>query len=403
MEPTPFPAAQPLLTTDIHTHLTGAPRSDELIRLGLLHDLRYPAAMVRLAGAPLPDGIRITKADTTDLPGGIAAPAPGSPTVRLRDLPGSSLLILSAAMQVPPRPPEGILGEPFMAMEKAYSVRRPLAASRDLLAGILASVAADADRDGVGHIEHSASAPLLDDSQGGGHAWLEAATAAAAAIRRDIGVRNLFLATVNRHAPQASLARSLASLDEAMDAWPLLIGLDVAGHETNPSSDFMPQVVSWATSRVRRGRPVVVRIHAGETPCHPGNVREVLECFRQIGLRPGMGRIGHALHGVGRREVALALETGAVFEMGIGSNRANGYRNGTSRSGGGVRLARLLNAGVSAVLGTDGGGIYRTCSAREAGHAIADGAPRSVLAEVARCEKSHVIRMADCFPLAFAA
>ena len=391
----------PLVTTDIHTHLTGAPRSDELVRLGLQHDMKYPAAMLRLAGVALPDGIRVTGSDTRMLPGGIAAPARGSPEVRLRDLPCVSLGLLTAAMQVPARPPAGTQGEPFVALERAYSVRRPLAASRLLLADVLRSVAADACRDGVSHIEPSASAPLLDGPDGG-HAWLADASAAAAAIRRETGVRSLFLATVNRHSPHAALARSLARLDEAMSAWPLLVGVDIAGHETNPAADFMPLVVSWAASRVRRGLPAVIRIHAGETSCHPANVRAVLEGFRQIGLPPGMGRVGHALHGVGRREVALARETGAIFEMGIGSNRANGYRAASVRSVGGARLTRLIRAGVAAVLGTDGGGIYRTCSAREARHAITDGAPRAILAEVVRCEEVHIQRMAGAFPAAFA-
>lgn len=394
MEQPSTPTVAPVVTTDIHTHLTGAPRSAELIRLGLLHDLHYPAAMLRLAGIPLPEGVRLTEEDTRILPGGIAAPARGSPMLRLRELPPASLTLLEAAMEMPRRPADGSGPDPFLLLERAYSVRRPLGAHPALLAGILDSVAADAARDGVRHIELSASAPLAED----GEAWLRAAEAAARSALALRGVRILFLATVNRHAAPADIARALARLDALMAAFPLLAGLDIAGHETNPTGDFMPTVVAWASARVRRGLPTVVRVHAGETACHPGNVRMALEGFREAGLPPGMGRIGHALYGVGRREVALAREIGAVVEMGIGSNRALGYRSGPGRSGGGGRLARLIGAGVPTVLGTDGHGIYGTSPAREAVRALRDGASTAVMAEVARHEADHLRRVAAAFP-----
>ncbi|MBO1075688.1 amidohydrolase family protein [Roseomonas marmotae] len=382
------------LKTDIHTHLTGAPRSAELIRLGLLHDLPYPAAMLRLAGIPLPDGIRLVEEDTRILPGGIAAPARGSPMIPLRSLPPRSLALLEAAMEMPRRPADGSGPDPFLLLERAYSVRRPLGAHPALLAGILESVAADARQDGVRHIELSASAPLTED----GEAWMQAAERAARATLASQGVRILFLATVNRHAPPEAITRALARLDEMMAGHPLLAGLDIAGHETNPTGDFMPAVAAWAATRVRQGLPAIVRVHAGETPCHPGNVRMALEGFREAGLPPGMGRIGHALYGVGRREVALAREIGAVVEMGIGSNRALGYRSGPGRSGGGGRLARLISAGVPTVLGTDGHGIYGTSPAREAVRALRDGASAAVMAEVARHEADHLRRVAAAFP-----
>jgi len=396
-QPQVTPAA-PSVTTDIHTHLTGAPRSAELVRLGLLHDLHYPAAMLRLADVPLPQGVRLAEGDTRILPGGIAAPARGSPMVRLRDLPPESLALLEAAMEMPRRPAMGEGPDPFVLLERAYSIRRPLGAHPALLPGILASVAEDGRRDGVTHIELSASAPLAPGEEG--EAWMRAAESAARQILANAGVRILFLATINRHAAPDDIARALARLDALMEGHLLLAGVDLAGHETNPTEDFMPVVVAWAAGRVRRGLPTVVRVHAGETPWHPGNVRAALEGFRTAGLPPGMGRVGHALYGVGRREVALAREIGAVVEMGIGSNRALGYRSGPGRSGGGGRLARLIRAGVATVLGTDGHGIYGTSPALEARRALRDGATDLILAEVARHEGDHLRRMGTAFPLA---
>ena len=385
----------PLVTTDIHTHLTGAPSSAELIRLGLLHDVRYPAAMLRHAGVALPDGIRLDETALRTLPGGIAAPAQGSFYLRLRDLPPGTLSQLAASMQMPSRPAGADVGENFAALERAYSIRRPLAADAVLLPGILQSVAADAARDGVRHLELSASAPLLNPP-GVAHHWMAEASRAAAEIMRNSGVAILFLGAVNRHAPPDALARSLAQLSELMSAWPLLVGLDVAGHETNSAGDFMPQIIAWAAARTRRGLPAVVRVHAGETADHPGNVRATLEGFRQAALPPGMGRIGHALYGLGRREVALARATGSVIEMSIASNLALGYRAG-GRSGGGARLARLIRTGVAAVLGTDGNGMYGTGPAAQVRQALDDGATPAVLAEVARHEQAHLSRMAAAF------
>lgn len=394
------PADLPSISTDLHTHLTGAPRAGALIRLALQHDLSYPAAMAQLAGIALPAGIRLTDAHTMVLPGGIAAPAIGSPTIRLRDLLPGSRARLAAAMDMR----DGIAGDgpagAFAALERAYAIRRPLAAHPLLLRDILWSVATDARRDGITHIEFSASAPLQDPPDGG-RGWLAIASRTAAAIHGRMGLRILLLATVNRHTPPASLLRSLALLDEAMAAYPCVVGLDVAGHETNPTADFLPLILSWAATRLRRGLPAVLRVHAGETPCHPTNVRDVLEGFRAIGLPPGMGRIGHALYGVGRREVALARDTGAVIEMGLASNRTLGYRPGPDRIGGGARLARLIGAGVATVLATDGSGIYRTDPVREVRQALSDGAPPSILATVIRHEEDHKGRMQSAFPLAF--
>lgn len=397
MEHVPVPPFGPSVSTDIHTHLTGAPRSAELVRLGLLADLHYPAAMLDLAGIPLPGGIRLGQEHTRILPGGIVAPARGSPMVRLRDLSPGCLAQLAAAMEMPRwLPGPAPMADPFTLLERAYSVRRPLGAHPLLLPGILASIAGDARRDGVRHVELSASAPLAEPPEGA--AWMAMAEGAALRVQAASGVRILFLATVNRHAPPEAMARSLALLDELMEHHPLLVGLDVAGNETNPTGDFMPAVAAWAAARVRRGRPAVLRIHAGETPGHPGNVRAALEGMRAAGLPPGMGRIGHALHGVGRREVALAREIGAVVEMGIGSNRALGYGGRSLRSGGGARLARLIRAGVATVLGTDGHGIYATSSAREVRRAVRDGATEGVFAEVAAHEAGHLARMLQAFP-----
>jgi cytosine/adenosine deaminase-related metal-dependent hydrolase len=96
----------------------------------------------------------------------------------------------------------------------------------------------------------------------------------------------------------------------------------------------------------------VIRVHAGENPAFPENVRLACEAVASWDVTL---RIGHALYG-SDEALELLRKTGAFVEINLTSNFTLNNIHSTAE----VPLTRLLDAGVRCVLGTDGPGLYGT-------------------------------------------
>ncbi len=154
------------------------------------------------------------------------------------------------------------------------------------------------------------------------------------------------------------------------------------GQETNSTLEFAPQlkaVADWAHAR----RPgFVVRVHAGENPAYPENVRLAVETVegRRVRLR-----IGHGLYGSDERTLGLLRETGTIVEFNLNSNFAlNNVESARE-----VPLGRYLDAKVPCVLGTDGYGIYGTSLELEARAARLAGLTAEGLERIRATEKTY--------------
>lgn len=347
------PERQLTLQTDLHTHLAGCVSAEELVAIGRATGVRYPAALLAEVGVHLdpgdvgPDGAVELAALREDL------------TARL--LPHLAIPLERRIT--------------FADMERIYRVRRPLTKHPPAFVPLLRQTARDYQEMGVRYVELSVSEVVRADRLREIHAELPA-------IEEETGVTVRFLAALSRH---DDLEWDLDLIDRIKELAPspYLVGVDFMGHETNSTRAFLPQLEAlgrWA-SEAKPG--FVVRVHAGENPAHPENVRVAVEALRPYDVTV---RVGHGLFGVGDETVDLLRELGVVVEFNLDSNFALNNIQGPHE----VPLLRYVRAGVPCVLGTDGYGIYQTTLAQVARAAALAGLGPDDLAAVQAAERAYV-------------
>ncbi len=302
--------------TDLHTHFAGCARPETLLALGAAHGVTLGAALLDEVGVHGHQG-----------------------EVALTSLPDSHLHRVSSALRLP-----ADRQSTFRDMERAYRLRGPFTKSLRLFPALLDAVAADYAAMGVRHVELSIGDLYRQP-------WLEAAVEGAARAQGRHGLTLRFLTAISRH-DDAEWDEDLLARLMTLGGCRELVGVDWMGHETNSTRAFqarISRVAQWAHAH----RPgFVIRVHAGENPAFPENVR--LACEAVAGCDVTL-RIGHALYG-SDEALELLRATGAYVELNLTSN----FTLNNIHSTGEVPLARLLDSGVRCVLGTDGPGLYGT-------------------------------------------
>ncbi len=330
-----------LLRTDLHSHFAGGLSGRDLVELGLAVDAVLPQAALAQAGIYCAGDMPLTT---------LEEPA------RQR---------FACALDIP-------LDRQvtFLDMERLYALRAPLTRHPALFAPQLWRIARRAAEVGVRYLELSLSSilepPLLKQA----HAVLPA-------IEAQLGVGIRFLVALSRHDDREWDLDVLRRVQACLGSR-AIVGIDFMGHETNSTRAFLPQLI--AAAALARQRPGwVLRVHAGENPAFPENVREAVAALRPWVQDHGLElRIGHGLYGLDDATLAevAALSSAvrpdggcAVFEFNLSSNLAlNNIRTTFD-----VPLRRVLAVGVDVVLGTDGQGLYRTHAQDEAQAARATG------------------------------
>lgn len=337
------PMALPQLVTDLHSHFAGCPRGKDLVALGCQLDLPYPTTLLAELGIHV-DGEQ----------------------VRLRDLSEGMLQSLAWGLGLPEDQQT-----PFAELEAIYRRRAPLTKSPAALVPLLSRIAEDYAAMGVRYAELSWYDVLKAEVLRTIHRELPA-------IEARTGVRLRFLAAFSRH---DDFEWDLDLLDRLETLLPsdYLVGVDVMGHETNSSAAFA-EVLRRLGRLATRARPgLVVRVHAGENPAHPENIRVVTECLEDEAVEL---RIGHGLYGVDEPTLQRLVRQRAIVELNLSSNLAlNNIRSINE-----VPLRRYLDAGVRLVLGTDGYGVYGTTLPMEVQAARLSGLGAQDFAALARTE-----------------
>jgi ADP-ribose pyrophosphatase YjhB (NUDIX family) len=307
--------------TDLHTHFAGCVSGADLVRIGA--DVVYPfleeAKIHALSGTKVGDW---------------------PPVVQQR---------LAAQLEVPID-----RRVTFLDMERIYRLRSPFTKAPALLVPLLRQIATDYARMGVRYVELSLGSVVEARVLRTIHRELPA-------IEAETGVAIRFLAAISRHDdPEWDL--DLVERIRSLRGSGYLVGIDVMGHETNSTSAFAPVLRAVA----ERGDGFVVRVHAGESPSHPENVRLALEAVRGHDVEL---RIGHGLYGVDDATLSAIVESGAIVEFNLDSNVALNHL----QSARAVPIRRYVEAGAKVVLGSDGYGIYGTTIAGIAQAALVAG------------------------------
>ncbi len=337
--------------TDLHSHFAGCVAASTLVELAAERGVTYPPALLEAAGIRLQGSRPLPVAEL-------------SPPIRRA---------LAAKLEVPTQ-----RRITFLDMERIYRLRSPLTKHADMFVPLLRQIAEDYAAMGVEYAELSFGDIPRASRLRAVHEHLPA-------IEADTGVTLRFLAAMSRH---DDVEWDLDYIDRLgqLAGSRYIVGVDFMGHETNSTHAFATQlraVARWA-DRVRPG--FVVRVHAGENPAHPENVRVALDCVQgcQVALR-----IGHGLYGVDDAALDRLTAAGAVVEFNLNSNFA---LNNIQRVGQ-APLVRYLRRGVPVVLGSDGYGIYRTTPALEVRAAWLCGVGMRELAQIVEVERAYVARV----------
>ncbi|MCZ7683828.1 MAG: NUDIX domain-containing protein [Sandaracinaceae bacterium] len=262
----------------------------------------------------------------------------------------------------------------FLEMERLYRLRAPLTKHPRLLVPQLSRIAEDYARAGVTYVELSLSDVVRGEV-------LRAIHREVPEIEARTGVTLRFLAAISRH---DDLEWDLDVIDrlEEIAPSPYVVGLDVMGHETTSTRSFARQLTACA-ERMGALRPGwVIRVHAGESPAFPGNVREALELARGHDVRL---RIGHGLYGVDAATLDALVREGVIVEFNLTSN----FSLNNVQSLADVPLVRYARAGARVVLGSDGPGLYETDACMEARAARLAGLDEDDLARIRETEARY--------------
>lgn len=346
----PEPVATPV--TDLHTHYAGCVDGTTLVSIGRAHGLAYPASLLAEAGVH------------------VEASGP----VPLGELPEGAAARLAASLAVP-----GDRRITFIDMERIYRLRGPITKSVATMPAILRRLAEDYAAMGIRYVELSLGS-LVEARV------LRTIHEHVPAIEDETGVTLRFLLALSRHDDpewDEDLLRRLATLGESL----YVAGIDVMGHETNSTRAFVPQLQAAATWATRARPGFVVRVHAGESPSHPENLRVAIEALAGFDVAV---RIGHGLYGVDDDTLEQVVRSRATVEMNLDSNVALNHL----ASGREAPLRRYLDAGVRLVFGSDGYGIYGASAESAARAALVAGVRPAELSGPIRRVEEEVIAAA---------
>ena len=167
---------------------------------------------------------------------------------------------------------------------------------------------------------------------------------------------------------------------------PYIVGFDYMGHETNSTRDFIDELDDLAAFRASKRLDLVIRVHAGESPCHPENVR--------LSILHGANRIGHGLNGFDDETIELAKERNVIVEFNISSNLS---LNSAVHPETDIPIKKFISNNVRVTIGTDGHGCYGTTPQLEAILASQMGLTQGDLDYICSSDERYIQEMNKAF------
>jgi adenosine deaminase len=329
------------IESDLHTHLAGHLEFESLVKIAKEKNIEYPTSLL--------DKLKVKYPQNAVTNGRI----PFRSLVESKEFAASNgLAALHDAMTI-----EKSRIRTFADMEEKYVYRGPITKDLGSFKEMLWEVAKSSKKSGVRYTEQSIS-NILDPE------WLKIANDEVPKIEAALGVKIRFIAGLWRHSDAEWNLDEITRLKRVARSSPYVVGVDFMGHETNTTKELEPQIRAAADLRKEFGPEFQVRVHAGENPLNPGNVREAAEF--------GASRVGHGLYiekdaaalkldpqtqKLDEKVLAVLKEKGTLIELNPLSNQAlNNLSGGES-----ILLEQFKQfraAGIPVVLGTDGIGMY---------------------------------------------
>ena len=184
-------------------------------------------------------------------------------------------------------------------------------------------------------------------------------------IEAETGVKLRFLGSFSRTLmTEEQLKEGIDVLKVAAKS-PYIVGSDIIGEEINDITNFKQLLRELVEFAVEEDNGFTIRIHAGENDSLKSNVEKAVKCVIDSvpkGKKMPKCRLGHGLYGIdldtkeGKALVNTMKEKGIVLEFQLTSNvRLNNLTDLKNHP-----IKRYLEEGVNCVQGSDGCGIYGT-------------------------------------------
>lgn len=184
-------------------------------------------------------------------------------------------------------------------------------------------------------------------------------------IEAETGVKLRFLGSFSRTLmTEEQLKEGIDVLKVAAKS-PYIVGSDIIGEEINDITNFKQLLQELVEFAVEEDNGFTIRIHAGENDSLKSNVEKAVKCVIDSvpkGKKMPKCRLGHGLYGIdldtkeGKALVNTMKEKGIVLEFQLTSNvRLNNLTDLKNHP-----IKRYLEEGVNCVQGSDGCGIYGT-------------------------------------------
>lgn len=318
------------VSSDLHTHFAGCVYAEDLIRIGKECDVSYPSYLLEEIGI---HGYSE------------AVPLRSMSTVVLNTLQENLHIPLDRQIT-------------FVQLEKIYRLRSPITKSFDCFIPLIEQLASDYSSMGISYCEISFTDIVKTHR-------LLLLQKYLSDIEKRFNITIRFLAAIGRSDDPEWDFDYIERLKELRDC-PWIVGVDFLGHEinsTNAIARYIRTIAEWA--HIHRSQ-YVIRVHAGENPAHPENIRVALEAVQGKNVDI---RIGHGIYGCDDRTIALLKQENATVEFNVNSNYALNNIHDCRK----LPLRYYISKGIRVVLGTDGYGIYQTDSIQETKAALLSG------------------------------
>lgn len=184
-------------------------------------------------------------------------------------------------------------------------------------------------------------------------------------VEKETGVKLRFLGSFSRTLMTEEQLKEGIDVFKVAAKSPYIVGSDIIGEEINDICNFKQVIKELVEYGVEQDDGFTVRIHAGENDSLRANVKKSIECILESvpeGKQMPRCRLGHGLYGIdmdtdeGQEILKIMREKGIILEFQLTSNvRLNNLTDIDLHP-----IKKYLANGVKCVQGSDGCGLYGT-------------------------------------------